>query len=177
MPRKTHRISLGETLLHYNTLELHYKNQNTLQRIAAHDRTFQRITRHHSALQDITVHYKASQRITVHYTTLQCITARITGHSSSLQGIAASLQCITAHYSTFQGIPVHYKTSQHITRHPECPKRLQGCSSGGLRSHVPAVVSGQLTSHMHTHAHAATNDCSLFPQCRKPASSASQCST
>ena len=39
--------------------------------------------------------------------------------------------------------------------------RPQGCPSGGLRPHVPAVVSRQLVSHMHpTHARAATNDCS-----------------
>ena len=39
--------------------------------------------------------------------------------------------------------------------------RPQGCPSGGLRPHVPAVVSRQLVSHMRlTHARAATNDCS-----------------
>ncbi len=84
-------------------------------------------------------------------------------------------QCITAHYSASEDTTGHYKTSysasqditvhhsavQHSTRHQECPKRLHGCPSGGLRPHVPAVVSRQLVSHMHqTHARAATNDCS-----------------
>ena len=46
-------------------------------------------------------------------------------------------------------ITVHHSAVQHSTRHQECPKRLHGCPSGGLRSHVPFVVSRQLTSHMH----------------------------
>ena len=83
---------------------------------------------------------------------------------------------ITAHRSASQGITAHHRASQRIAGHPnaskritwhhntsqqECQRRPQGCPSGGLRPHVPAVVSRQLVSHMHpTHARAATNDCS-----------------
>ena len=76
---------------------------------------------------------------------------------------------MTGHYKVSQRITVHHKTPQRISRHhsasqtsqQECQRRPQGCPSGGLRPHVPTVVSRQLVSHMHpTHARAATNDCS-----------------
>ena len=75
-----------------------------------------------------------------------------TRHHSALYGITkhhSASQCITRHHNAFQDITVHHSSVQHSTRHQECPKRLHGCPSGGLRSHVPSVVSRQLTSHMH----------------------------
>ena len=106
--------------------------------ITRHHRTSQRITRHHNASQGITAHRRASQRIAGHHSTSQGITKY---HSAS--------KCITRHHNAFQDITVHHSSVQHSTMHQACPKRLHGCLSGGLRSHVPSVVSRQLTSHMH----------------------------
>ena len=114
---------------------LHGRNPTALQHIRT---ASQGITAHHSASQGITAHRRASQRIAGHHSTSQGITKY---HSAS--------QCITRHHNTFQDITVHHSSVQHSTMHQECPKRLHGCLSGGLRSHVPSVVSRQLTSHMH----------------------------
>ena len=109
----------------------------------------------------ITAHHSASQGITAHQKTPHGITRHLTVHYKTS-------------YSALQDITVHHNAVQHSTRHQECQKRLQGCSSGGLRPHVPAVVSRQPTLHMHpTHARATTNDCSLSagnrPHIRQPA--------
>ena len=74
------------------------------------------------------LHHRAFQHITVHHNTLQCI---------------------IRHHSAPQRSTTQYKT-------PRVSKETSRVSIGGLRSHVPVVVSRQPTSHMHpTHARVA----------------------